>query len=166
MRRSLLVVATLLTIGSGFGCGLDELIAGYAGAGGAAVGGAAGAAGQGAACATETVQSATRASFTASTTEPEEILSLDLPGEAAPDGWIVLMSARLTSESDQSKAEEVTFLVDGVERAVGHSRKEGNTRGEGGPWQYFDVLPPAAASRRISIEFRSLRDASLATIED
>src|SRR5262245_10368586 len=103
MVRVSLCLAMLLSLG----CGLEELIAEYtvgaggagAAAGGQGQGGHAGQGGQGAACGAPTFFSAERASFTTQSTEPEEVLSLDLPGDVAPDGWVVLFSARLKSQS-------------------------------------------------------------------
>ena len=160
----LFVILILLT----FGCGLDELIAGYTGAGGSGGfgggGNQGGQGGEGAGCTIDNLLSAERASFTTQSTEPEEIASLDLPAGVAPDGWVLLLSARLASESTQPASQEVRYLVDGVERGLGQSRVDGTGEGEGGPWQHFDLLPPE--SRRVSIEFRSLRAVDLATIED
>jgi len=157
------VILILLT----FGCGLDELIAGYTGAGGSGgLGGAGGQSqgGQGGTCAIDNVLSVERAKFTTQSTEPEEIAALDVPAGVAPDGWVLLLSARLSSESTQAESQEVRYLVDGVERGIGQSRSDAMGAGDGGPWQHFDLLPPD--SQRVSIEFRSLRAAFLATISD
>jgi hypothetical protein len=140
----------MLALGAS-GCGLQVLVEEYD-------------AGGGGECASVLFEK--RASFTTQSLEPEEVLSLQLPGDKAPHGWVVLLSARITSQTDQVASHEVRYLIDGVERGRGQSRSENDApAGGGGPWQSFDWLPPSG-DHVLSVEFRSTRDQFLATIED
>jgi hypothetical protein len=151
VTRLALFAAIALAMGAG-GCGLQELVEEYDGGGGNLE------------CAAVLFEK--RASFTTQSVEPEEVLSLQLPGDKAPHGWVVLLSARITSQAPQVASQEVRFLIDGVERGRGQSRSENDApAGGGGPWQSFDWLPPSG-DHVLSVEFRSTRDQFLATIED
>ena len=153
MERLALLAATTFVAAAASGCGLQELVEDY-GKGGGAVG-----------CAAVLFEE--RTSFTTQSLEPEEVLSLALPGLVAPDGWVVLVSARLSSQTGQARSEEVRYLLDGVERGMGQSRSVNDApSGGGGPFQTFDWVPPSSAERVVSVQFRSTREQYLATIED
>jgi hypothetical protein len=173
VSRVVLLIAMVFAVLAS-ACGLSELIAGYSGgAGGAPAGGSGGFGGHGggdggsgAACPDPAVVFERRASFTTQSEEFQEILALDLPGAAAPNGWIALLSARLTSETSQAESQEVRYLVDGVVRGIGQTRSESNAPLGGGPWHSFDWIAPASGDRRLAVEFRNTRAQFLATIED
>jgi hypothetical protein len=163
IRIRLLAAAALAAAGAA--CDLDVLSAEY-GSGGQGAANQGGQGGQASQCATGAVRFASRASFTTQSGEPEEVLSMVLPGEAAPHGWIVLLSARLSSEYGGGGSQDVRYYVDGVERGFGSSRSQNNSPKGGGPWQSFDWIPPASGDRSLSVEFRSKRTQYLATIDD
>lgn len=147
--------------------GGDAVAAGGAGGANGGMNATGGAGGSGGAepCDLTRVLRVARTTFSTEQDTFQLVETLTLPGGAAPDGWLVFVSARLRSNANGGSGAVLRYLVDGVERGMGEVLISTMDDADGGPFQSFDFVPASGDDRAVAVELRR-RSSYTATVDD